>query len=175
MQQSHATHVLFQHPPRRSAGAEAETGTEKSARCTACHKGDWTAGWLIRYSDAKQVDAITVELFCCEEAKWSRAKAKEKSLVIKKMLRSNKPIWDCGVDTSYSCAVVVHDVCCGTVTPSTSATSRSYHKVAKSKSQDMPFCLVLGILASSLRGWTFRTTELTHRNSTVGASTKDAQ
>ena len=76
--------MLFQHPPRRSAGAEAETGTEKSARCTACHKGGWTADWLVRYSNAKQVDAITVELFCCEEAKWSRAKAKEKSLVIKR-------------------------------------------------------------------------------------------
>ena len=76
--------MLFQHPPRRSAGAEAETGTEKSARCTACHKGGWTAGWPRRYSNAKQVDAIAVELFCCEEAKWSQAKAKEKSLVIKR-------------------------------------------------------------------------------------------
>ena len=70
--------MLFQHPPRRSAGAEAETGTEKSARCTACHKGGWTADWLVRHSSAKQVDAIAVELFCCEEAKWSQAKAKEK-------------------------------------------------------------------------------------------------
>ena len=76
--------MLFQHPPRRSAGAEAETGTEKSARCTACHKGGWTADWLVRYSNAKQVDAIAAELFCCEEAKWSQAKAKEKSLVIKR-------------------------------------------------------------------------------------------
>ena len=82
MQQSYMQRMIkhtcyFNTPPRRSAGAEAETGTEKSARCTACHKGGWTAGWLIRYSNAKQVDAIAAELFCCEEAKWSRAKAKE--------------------------------------------------------------------------------------------------
>ena len=68
----------FNTPPRRSAGAEAETGTEKSARCTACHKGGWTADWLRRYSNAKQVNAIAAELFCCEEAKWSQAKSKRK-------------------------------------------------------------------------------------------------
>ena len=157
--------MLFQHPPRRSAGAEAETGTEKSARCTACHKGAWTAfGSYNTAMQSKLVQSLSNYFAAKSEMVASKSK-RNRSLL--KGVAIHQADWDCGEDTSYSSAIVVHDVCCGTVTPSTNATSRSYHEVATSGSHSMPFCLVLGIMASSLRGWTSRTTELTHRNSTI--------
>ena len=53
--------------------------------------------------------------------------------------------------------MVVDDVCCGTVTPSASATFGVTTKWRHRKAGICPFCLVLDIVASSLRGWTFQT------------------